>query len=313
MLEEDKILEVIMCLVEGNGIRTTARIKGVDKDTVTRILNAFGKHTKAVCDHFMHDYHMEECQFDELWTFVRKKEKNLSALEKLKAKFGDMWVGVSFNPIDKVIPSLVIGKRNRELINNLVGGVKKVTDEHIPFFTSDELKTYKTEILEHHGIEEEVKRTGKRGRPRKPRKIPHPDLKYAQVVKQYKKGKVAKVEFKVIFGDEEEVKKIIRKSPVSKHINTAFVERNNLTMRENNGRLSRKTMSFSKETDMLIYQLWLFMGYYHFVRLHGGLAIGTETENGRKRWTKRTPLMAAGITEHIRTTRELVTFRIPPE
>jgi len=266
---------------------------------------------KAIFDHFMHDYHMEECQFDELWTFVMKKEKNLSEWEKLKNKFGDVWVGVGFDPINKVIVSLVIGKRNKELINKLVGNIRDVTDDSIPLFTSDGLKWYETEILEHYGVKEEVERTGNRGRPRKPKTTPHPDLKYAQVVKQYKKGKVSKVEFKVIFGDEEEVKKVIGKSPVSKHLNTSFVERNNLTLRENNGRLSGKTLSFSKETEMLVQQLWLFMGYYHFVRLHGGLVIGTETENDRKRWTKRTPFMAAGITDHMWTIRELVTFRIP--
>lgn len=300
-----------MCLVEGNGIRTTTRIMNVDKDTVTRILKAFGEHMKAVYEYFMHDYHMEECQFDELWTFIRKKENNLSELEKLIAEFGDMWVGIGFDPINKVIASLVVGKRNEELIDKLVGGVKKVTDDHIPLFTSDGLKWYEKKILEHYGIPEKTVRTGKRGRPLKPKKIPHPDLNYAQVVKQYKKGKVAKVEFKIVFGNENEVKKLIAKSPVSKHINTSFVERYNLTLRENNGRLSRKTMSFSKEKERLVNQLWLFMGYYHFVRLHGGLAIGIDAENGRKQWTKKTPFMAAGITNRVWTLRELVTFRTP--
>jgi len=293
ILNEEKILNVIMCLVEGNGIRTTTRIMNVDKETVTRILKAFGEHMKAVYEYFMHDYHMEECQFDELWTFIRKKENNLSELEKLIAEFGDMWVGIGFDSINKV--------------------VKKVTDNHIPLFTSDGLRWYEKKILKHYGIQEKTVRTGKRGRPVKPKKMPHPDLKYAQVVKQYKKGKVAKVEFKVVFGNEKEGKKLIEKSPVSKHINTSFVERNNLTLRENNGRLSRKTLSFSKETEGLVNQLWLFMGYYHFVRPHGGLAIGVDAENGRKRWTKRTPFKAAGITNRIWTLRELVTFRIPPK
>jgi len=313
ILNEEKILDIIMCLVEGNGIRKTARIQRVDKDTVTRILKAFGEHMKAVYEYFMHDYHMEECQFDELWTFIRKKENNLSELEKLIAEFGDMWVGIGFDSINKVIASLVVGKRNEELIDKLVGGVKKVTDNHIPLFTSDGLRWYEKKILKHYGIQEKTVRTGKRGRPVKPKKMPHPDLKYAQVVKQYKKGKVAKVEFKVVFGNEKEGKKLIEKSPVSKHINTSFVERNNLTLRENNGRLSRKTLSFSKETEGLVNQLWLFMGYYHFVRPHGGLAIGVDAENGRKRWTKRTPFKAAGITNRIWTLRELVTFRIPPK
>lgn len=191
--------------------------------------------------------------------------------------------------------------------------MKERTDDHIPLFTSDGLKWYKTALLEHYGIEEDVKRTGKRGRPRKPRKIQPPDLKYAQVVKHRRKGRVVKVELRVVFGDEKEVKEIIENSPVSRHINTSFVERSNLTMRENNGRLSRKTLSFSKKIEMLIHQLWLFIGYYHFVRPHRGLKVCTGIENGKNQWMKKTPFMAAGITNHIWALRELLTFRIPPK
>ena len=75
ILGEEKILRSVMCLVEGNGIRSTGRINDIDKDTVTRIDKAFGEHQKAVYGHFMHDYHMEESQFDELWSFVKEKKR----------------------------------------------------------------------------------------------------------------------------------------------------------------------------------------------------------------------------------------------
>lgn len=74
-LEEEKILQVLRCLVEGNGVRATARIVGVDKDTVTRIVRKFGAHMKAIHDYFVKDYHLEECQLDELWSFIKKKKK----------------------------------------------------------------------------------------------------------------------------------------------------------------------------------------------------------------------------------------------
>lgn len=74
-LEEEKILQVLRCLVEGNGIRATARIVGVDKDTVSKIVRKFGTHMKAIHNYFIRDYHLEECQLDELWSFIKKKKR----------------------------------------------------------------------------------------------------------------------------------------------------------------------------------------------------------------------------------------------
>lgn len=191
----------------------------------------------------------------------------------------------------------------------MIKDLRDRTDDTIPFFTSDKHRPYEDAILEKYGIEERVERTGKPGRPRKPRKIPPPGLKYARVVKHRKKGKVVKVETKVVFGLEKEVLQILEKSTVSNQINTSFVERQNLTFREGNGRLSRKSLSFSKELEMLILQLWLFLGYYHFIRPHLGLRI--ETNDVKRRWLQRTPMISAGITNHIWTLRELITFHIP--
>lgn len=137
-----------------------------------------------------------------------------------------------------------------------------------------------------------------------------PDLKYAIVNKYRRKGKVVRITTKVIFGNEEEVKKALEQSPVSNSINTAFAERNNLTLRNSNKRLARKTNGFSKDKEYLQYQLDLFFGHYHFVRPHGGLRI--KKLEGKRRWIQRTPLMAAGITDHIWSFVELLSFRLPP-
>lgn len=75
-LAEEKIFLVLRCLVEGNGIRATGRIADVDKDTVVEIVKRFGRHMKAIHDYMMQDYHLEECQLDELWSFVKKTEES---------------------------------------------------------------------------------------------------------------------------------------------------------------------------------------------------------------------------------------------
>lgn len=193
----------------------------------------------------------------------------------------------------------------------MVDKINEITDDHIPFFTSDEIDHYKSSLLRTYGIKEEVVREPKRrGRPRKPRLLPPPDLKYAQVRKHRRKGRVISLTTKVIFGNEDEVKELLESSKVSNSINTSFIERNNLTLRQGNRRLTRKSNGFSKKRHKLESQLHLFFGYYHFVRPHGSLRI--EANEQRRRWKYRTPAMASGISDHIWSMNELLNCWIPP-
>lgn len=178
----------------------------------------------------------------------------------------------------------------------------------MPYFTSDELEHYVSAIHEEYGVEKTFPRTGKRGRPKKPIKVIPPNLIYSQVHKYREKGRVKQIDKKIIFGTEAQVKKSLQQSPVSKSVNTSFVERNNLTLRQQNGRLQRKTFQFSKEKELLYAQMHFFLGYYHFIRPHKGLRV---RHNGRKKkWLERSPLMAAGITDHIWTYREFFFYKI---
>jgi len=68
------ILQILKCLSEGNGIRATSRIVGVSKDTVGSIINRIGDHMGDVAATLMTDYHLEECQLDELWGYIFKKK-----------------------------------------------------------------------------------------------------------------------------------------------------------------------------------------------------------------------------------------------
>jgi hypothetical protein len=208
-----------------------------------------------------------------------------------------------------VIPAIVPGKKDLKCAISLVKEVKERTDETIPFFTSDERSDFTTAILEAYGKEEKSEYCG-RGRPLKPKKIPPPELKYARVKKKREKGRVVKVDTNVVFGTEDEIKEILEKSSVSNHINTSFVERQNLNFRQGNGRCQRKTLKFSKIKEMFILQLWIYLGYYHFVRPHWSLRL--RCWEGQRKWEQRTPLIAAGITDHCWSFRELITYVIPP-
>ena len=161
-----------------------------------------------------------------------------------------------------------------------------------------------------YGIKEEIpKGPRKRGRPRKPKLRAPPQLRYAQVVKHRRKGRVVSITTKVIFGKEQEVKELLGASHVSKSVNISFIERNNLTLRQQSRRLVRKSNGFSKDISRLEAQLYLALGYYHFVKEHLGLR--KESKDTSKKWAQRTPAMAAGITDHIWSTRELLIYRVP--
>jgi hypothetical protein len=105
--------------------------------------------------------------------------------------------------------------------------------------------------------------------------------------------------------------------PTSTTINTSFVERDNLTLRQHNRRLTRKTNAFSKELPWFEKQLWLALAYYHLVLPHASLRrplVVLEPTRGSgsvRRWHASTPAMAAGLTDHIWSTTELLSYRVP--
>ena len=147
--------------------------------------------------------------------------------------------------------------------------------------------------------------------------MPLPGLLYAQVVKRREKGRVVDVSTKIVFGQPDQIEARLTASPVSQAINTSFIERENLTLRQHNRRLTRKTNGFSKELSWFEKQLWLCLAYYHLVVPHDSLKQELSTPeptrgNGSaRRWRLRTPAMAAGLTDHIWTTTELLSFRVP--
>src|SRR5713101_9697282 len=89
----------------------TGRLVSVDKDTVNHWLPVLGQHCQDVMNYFFRYLHLHECQLDELWTFIHKKEGRLTSLEKLAEVYGDAWVWIAFSPVCKLVPAWVVGKR----------------------------------------------------------------------------------------------------------------------------------------------------------------------------------------------------------
>ena len=135
------------------------------------------------------------------------------------------------------------------------------------------------------------------------RKQPQPDWQYLQVVKQRENGRVVGTQLRVIFGDEDEVLALLGKS-------TAYIERTHLTMRLFNGRLTRKTLAFSKLLEMYRASATWQDLMYNLARPLKTLRL--PVNDPHRRWQPRSPAVAAGLTDHIWTVKELLTTVVPP-
>lgn len=303
---EEDYLRVTKSLAEGNGIRTTSRIFDLDKDTVQRCALTAGQHCQLVESVLMHHLHLEECQLDEMWSFVYKKQGHLSPFEQLMEEIGDIWLHVAYEPRLKLFLAIVPAKRTLENIRLVTRTVRLRSDGHMPLFTGDEYAGNLDALLWEYGQLAREDRQGLVGRPpQSSYLIPTFGINFAVVNKVRENGKVIFVKSEIVLGSKRKIQNVLDESPCSRNINISFVERSNLHQRLNNRRITRKTLGFSKKLAMHKAQLWLCRGYYHYVRPHSSLKI--RSDDGT-RWIQRTPAMAAGVTKHIWTMKELLTF-----
>ena len=222
---------------------------------------------------------------------------------------GDDWDHTAVDPEARLLLCLVPGKRDGEVCKRLVRQVHDRTGGRLDvLITSDEHAPYETAIREVYGVATPRPRRPGPGRPPNPVKVVPPDLCYATVRKRREKGRVVEVVRSVVFGTMALLNNLLTRSTASTTINTSFVERNNGTDRHQNSRKRRKTYGFSKELAMHRAASF-FIGYsYNFcwpVRTLRARGPGGS-------WQARTPAMAAGLSDHVWTTEEWITYPARP-
>lgn len=267
-LSTDKRATVISALVEGNSINATARMSGVAKHTILKLLKDIGCACAAYHNVHVRNLRVRRLQCDEIWAFVGAKMKNTSP-EKIEQGWGDVWTWTAIDADTKLIVGYQLGQRGAETANAFMQDVAARLSTRIQL-TTDGHRVYADAVEGAFGA----------------------DIDYAMLVKLYgvsNDSPESRYSPATCIGCRTGV---LAGTPDPKHISTSFVERQNLSMRMGMRRFTRLTNGFSKKLENHGHMVALYFMHYNFCRVHKTLRV--------------TPAMEAGLTNHVWTVEELI-------
>jgi IS1 family transposase len=313
------IVRVLACLAEGLGIRATARVFEVAPNTVLPWLVEAAEQLRAFSAYFLCNLHLEQLQLDELYAVLRDLKageiNNDEAIRRLERS--PYWVWTAMDPKSKLLVVVEVGCRTLAMAQRVVHQVPQVlAPDCVPRVLTDGLKDDGTALLTHFGHWMHPERRQDKGPRPKPRWMPLPALLYAQVVKSYRRRRIVGGKHRVVFGTQLAIEQVL--AACGGTINTAFVERLNLDIRQRVAAIGRRVNTLCQGEAGLRDQLALFQVYHNFVLSHASLRqplLVPEATNGRgsaKVWRPCTPAMAVGLTDHAWTLKEVLFYRVPP-
>jgi hypothetical protein len=313
------IVRVLACLAEGLGIRATARVFEVDPNTVLHWLVEAAEQLRAFSAYFLCDLYLAQLQLDELYAVLRAvKDGDLGEDEAVRRlERSPYWVWTAMDPTSKLLVVVEVGGRTLAMAQRVVHQVTRVLAPGcVPLFLTDGLKDYGTALLTHFGSWIHSERRQAKGPRPKPRWMPLPELLYAQVVKSYRRRRIVGVTHRVVFGTQLAIAQVLARYGWT--INTAFIERLNLDIRQCVSAVGRRVNTLCQGETGLRDQLALFQVYHNFVLPHASLRqplLIPEVTSGRgsvKVWRPCTPAMVAGLTDHVWSLKEVLLYRVPP-
>jgi len=268
----DLIVRVLACLGEGLGIRGTARVFEVDPNTVLQWLVEAAEQLRAFSQNVLHDVRAQQVQLDELFALLSAvKDGAVSAAEAIaRLERTPQWVWVAMDPESKLVLAIDVGERTLAMAQRVVHHVTQVlAPDCAPLFLTDGFREYVTALLTHYGHWVRPLRRQATGPAPKPRWMPLPQLLYAQVVKTVRRRCLVRVRHRVVFGTLATVNAVL--TPFGWQINTAFIERLNLTIRHHVAAVGRRVSTLCKGEDGIQRQLALDHMYYNFCLPHASL------------------------------------------
>ena len=295
-----RVAEVLSALAEGLSIAAAVRVFGHSEGTIVTWLTRAGEHSATLHDHWFQHLHLPHVQLDELRTRLRNRAQVL-------------WLWVAIDPRTKLIPVLHLGARTQTAAHAVVHELRqRLAPGCLPVFTSDGLNLYFYALTAHFG--QWATSVGQRARQWQVAA----ELIYGQVKKTYRRRKVIRVTRVMRCGTLVDLRVELTALGLSGRLNTAFVERVNLTIRQGVAALARRTWATAQAAPALLAHVEWWRGYYHFVRPHTSLRmpLAEPIERGGRRqpqrYRQRTPAMAGGLTSRRWSVRDLLLFPLPP-
>lgn len=310
---EEKVMMVLKMLLVKVDLTGIAFVLGVTEETTLAWLAKAASKAEQINAYLLRDLPVTQVQLDEMWNFVRRKhaadtDENGESLAE--GTDGRQWIYVAFAPEFRLMIEAMVGPRTLETTKAVIATTAERV-RGIPAFFSDGYTCYLTALIAAFHTLVTFPRTGKPGRPKAPVIEPHPDLVYGQLIKEKQHGRLVTLSTRVLLGAE-------RFTHLGLTVSTALVERVNLTLRQALAPLVRKTTSFCKDRAPLQRRVTFFQAFYNVARPHQSLRSPLPVHHRRRtgairpRWRARTPAMAAGLTDHVWSFRELLTAKFEP-
>ena len=284
-----RVQEVVTALGEGVDQAAAARIFGHHPTTIARWLRRAGQLNRPLHDRFFKNLLANYVQLDELKTKTRH--------------MGEVWLWVALDVQTKVMIALNIGPRNQEQAHILLHEVKqRLAEDNIPVFSSDGLRMYFYAITAHYGF----------WIPPLPGKrawqwMVDERVLFAQLQKVKSGYRLKYLRTFIRLGTRLAYRETLQTLGFTGTVETAYVERINLTLRELIAPLSRRTWSLANDENALGLHVGWGRVYYHFARTHHSLRL----KDALGRYRQRTPAMAAKVVPRKLSVADLLLMPLP--
>ena len=290
-----RVAEALSFLAEGVDVSVLERIWGIGEGTLRTWLTRAGLHAAKLHDHFFRRLKFQHLQLDELWANVRQKSR-------------EVWIWTTLEVTTKIVPVIRLGPRTLAVAYAVVHELRQRMEigHPLPVFATDGLRLYFYALTAHFG--HWITPAGSRKRVWQLAA----DFIYGQVKKLQRRRRLIKVELRMLWGQWSLLRHRLKAAGLTGRLNTAFIERLNLTLRQGVALLTRRTWGTAQHMSELALHVQWWRGYYHFTRYHEALRKELTTPRQRKgkqlacRYRSQTPAMAAGVTTHRWTVLELI-------
>lgn len=283
---------VLTLLCHGCPTQAIVAAFGLDERTVARWLSEAGRHCQRIHEHLVEQgqVDLQHVQADELW---------------VKQVGGKVWMALALAaPTRLWLGGVISQHRDLLLITRLVQRVLACAVTRAILVCVDGLASYATTFPK---VFRQPIRTGRRGRPRLVLPV---GFQLAQVVKHSAKRHVVGVTRRVVHGTLAGIEAVLTATATGTVINTAYIERLNATFRAHLAPLARRGRAIARTEAALTAGMWLVGTAYNFCWPHDSLRQRAPDHAPRK-WLRRTPAMAAGLTDHCWSLDELLRLQIP--